>query len=106
MRNDLIIEKMIQIIEKIQRYTRNLDYESFSDNDLIIDACIFNLSQLGETANRVDEQYELSHPEISWREIYGLRNRIVHDYEGINLKLVWEIIEWDLPELLKTLETI
>lgn len=40
-----------------------------------------------------------SHNTIPWREVYGLRNRIVHDYEGVNLKLVWEIISDDLPEL-------
>lgn len=44
------------------------------------------------------------HRAIPWSELYGLRNRIVHDYEGVNLKLVWEIIENDLPELIRVLE--
>lgn len=48
---------------------------------------------------RIDEKFEEDHPQIPWRQLYGLRNRIVHDYEGVNLKLVWEIIETDLPDL-------
>ena len=106
MRNDLVVEKMIQTIEKIQRYCNGMDYHEFMANDMVIDACIFNVSQLGELANKIDEDFEHNNPQIPWRQIYGLRNRIVHDYEGVNLKLVWQIIEEDLPELLRNLEAL
>lgn len=58
---------MMEIIEKLQGYIGDSDYESFSGNDMLIDACVFNLSQLGEVANRIDEGYEKAHPEIPWR---------------------------------------
>jgi uncharacterized protein with HEPN domain len=106
MRNDLVVEKMIQTIEKILIYSDGLTYDTFVDNNLVIDACVFNLSQLGELANKVDEEFEQKHTDIPWRQVYGLRNRIVHDYEGVNLKLVWEIIETDLPELMEMLKKI
>ena len=106
MQNKLVVEKMIEIIEKLQSYIGDNDYASFSNNDMLIDACVFNLSQLGEVANRIDVEYEEAHQEIPWRQIYGLRNRIIHDYEGINLKLIWEIIKDDLPELLEKLITL
>ena len=106
MRNDLVIVKMIDIIEKTERYIGGYDYDMFIKNEMLVDACVFNLSQLGETANRIDEDFEEKHSEIPWRQIYGLRNRIIHDYEGINLKLIWEIINDDLPELLKQLEKL
>jgi uncharacterized protein with HEPN domain len=106
MRNDLVVEKMIQTIEKILIYSDGLTYDTFADNNLVIDACVFNLSQLGELANKVDEEFEQKHTDIPWRQVYGLRNRIVHDYEGVNLKLVWEIIETDLPELMEILKKI
>ena len=57
------------------------------------------ISQLGELAGKVDNEYRATHKDIPWSRIYGLRNRIVHDYEGINLVLVWEIISNDLQEL-------
>lgn len=99
MRNDLIVEKMIILIDKIQAYSKGMNYDTFSQNDMVVEACVFNISQLGEVANKIDEEFEESHPQIPWRELYGLRNRIVHDYEGVKLNLVWEIIKDDLPEL-------
>ena len=106
MRNDVIIEKMIDIIEKLQSYIGENDYKTFSENDMLVDASVFNLSQLREVANRIDSEFEAAHPEIPWRQIYGLRNRVIHDYEGINLNLIWEIITEDLPVLLVKLKKI
>ena len=99
MRNEQVVNKMIGIIEKLQGYVTGCDYDSFSNNDMMVEACVFNLGQLGETAKKIDEEFEEEHPEIPWRQIYGLRNRIIHDYEGINLNLIWEIIKEDLPDL-------
>ena len=106
MRNDIVIAKMIEIIEKLQNYVGDNDYNTFSENEMLIDACVFNLSQLGEAANKIDTEYEEAHPGIPWRQIYGLRNRIIHDYEGVNLNLIWEIIKEDLPELLDELKKL
>ena len=66
----------------------------------------FHLSQIGEISSKVDRAFEEEYPEIPWRQIYGLRNRIVHDYEGVNKQLVWEIISDDLPALRGELEDI
>lgn len=60
----------------------------------------------GELANRVEDTIADAHPEIPWRYICGLRNRIVHDYEGVNLVLIWQIIRDDLPELVEKLDRI
>ena len=106
MRNDQVITKMIGIIKKLQNYIQDCTYDQFSSNDMLVEACVFNLGQLGEMANKIDEEYEEDHPEIPWRQIYGLRNRIIHDYEGINLNLIWEIIKDDLPQLYKNLEKL
>lgn len=54
----------------------------------------------------MDPSFAQAHPQIPWREMYGLRNRIVHDYEGVNLQLVWEIISEDIPELRDELEKL
>ena len=99
MRNDIIVQKPIAHVEKILRYCEGLSYDQFSDDSKLAEACVFNLSQIGELANRVDEAFEQAHPQIPWRYIYGLRNRIVHDYEGVNFLLIWQIIREDLPEL-------
>ncbi len=106
MKNDVIIGKMLGYIEKILRYTQAMDYDTFIKQEVVLEACVFNLSQLGELAGRADDEYRAIHKEIPWSQIYGLRNRIVHDYEGVNFVLVWEIISNDLPELRETLRNI
>ena len=106
MRNNIIVEKLISYTDKILAYCSGYDYESFCADSKLVEACVFNLSQMGELANRVDEDFAKAHPDIPWRYIYGLRNRIVHDYEGVNLQLIWEIIEGDLPPLRDALNKI
>ena len=106
MKNETIVQKMIAYLDKIQLYVGNCDYDSFRINTQLVDACVFNLSQIGELAGKLDADYTQSYPSVPWRQMRGLRNRIVHDYEGVNLLLVWEIIDVDLPQLKRTLQSI
>lgn len=106
MRNEIILEKMTGYCKKILAYCAECDYDGFMSDTRLVEACVFNLSQMGELANRVDEAYSEKHPTLPWHALYGLRNRIVHDYEGVNLQLVWQIITEDLPELLVQLEVL
>jgi len=99
MRNEIIVQKLVGYIDKILEYCPGQDYDSFSADTKLVEACVFNLSQMGELINKLDTEFTSAHEEIPWRSIYGLRNRIVHDYEGVNLKLVWDVISEDLPTL-------
>lgn len=84
-------------------YCFGYTYDTFAADLKLVEACVFNLSQLGELCRMVDSHFAEAHPEIPWREMYGLRNRIVHDYDGVNLRLVWEILSEDIPALKDTL---
>lgn len=106
MRNEIVVQKMAGYVAKVLDYCRGYTYDSFAADIKLVEACVFNLSQLGELCRVVDDAFTKAHPEIPWREMYGLRNRIVHDYEGVNLMLVWEIISEDLPELQNTLKQL
>ena len=99
MKNKLIVEKILKYISKVLTYTKNTEYDEFINNSILVEACVFNLSQIGELANRIDKEFEESNPSIPWRVMYGLLNKIVHDYEGVNLVLIWDIVKEDLPEL-------
>ena len=74
-------------------------FGEFQSDSMRVEACVFNLSQIGELCHTMSSEFTSAHPEVPWNETYGLRNRIVHNYEGVNLRLVWEIISDDLPEL-------
>lgn len=106
MKNRIIVEKIIKYINKIHQYTKGVKKEEFESNSMMIEACVFNLGQIGELATKIDQDFETEHSDIPWRILYGLRNKIVHDYEGVNLDLIWEIINDDLDGLLKQLNDL
>ena len=106
MRNNIIIQKMLNYAEKIAAYCNRYDYESFCKDTMLVEACIFNLSQMGELSNKVDKSFKETNPTIEWHELYGLRNRIVHDYDGVQLTLIWEIVSENIPQLIEKLKNI
>ena len=73
--------------------------ETFMHSTLIQDAVRCNLQTIGQSVSRLSETLRKAHPEIDWRSIIGLRNVLVHDYLGINLERIWDIIERDVPHL-------
>lgn len=100
------LQKMLTLIQKIEHYCQDATYDDFSSDEILAEACVFNLAQLGELSRKISDEYVQLHPEIAWRELYGLRNRLIHDYQGVNLNLVWEIITEDLPQLEAQLEEL
>ena len=106
MKNKIIVEKILKCISKVLDYTKGIEYDTFINNSILVEACVFNLSQIGELANKIDKEFENSNSSIPWRVLYGLRNKIVHDYEGVNLVLIWDIVKEDLPKLNSQLEEL
>lgn len=101
----LLLEDMLQSAQKIKRYVTSLDFDSFMSDDKTMDAVVRNFEIIGEAANRVDPDFRDSNPEIEWKRIRGFRNRIVHEYFGIDYEIVWQIIEEYLDELIVWLDT-
>ena len=102
----LLLEDMLESALKIKRYTANLDYDLFLNDDKTIDAVVRNFEIIGEAANRIDPDFRSKNEVIDWKRIRGFRNRIVHDYFGIDYEIVWTIIENDLDNLIEQIETV
>ncbi len=100
----LLLEDMLESALKIKRYTLGLDYDSFVADDKTIDAVVRNFEIVGEAANRIDPDYRSMNPEIEWKRLRGFRNRIIHEYFGIDYEIVWSIIENDLDIMIEWLE--
>jgi uncharacterized protein with HEPN domain len=103
---NLLVEDIIDSGKKILEYTNNLSFEDFTSDGKTIDAVIRNFEIIGEAANRLPDDFKESHPEIDWHRIRGFRNRIVHDYFGIDFTIVWKIKNSFLPTLISKLETL
>lgn len=104
--NLLLLEDMLESSLKVKKYTNRLNYESFLDDEKTVDATVRNFEIIGEAANQIGSDFRLKNPEIEWKRIRGFRNRIVHDYFGIDYEIVWSIIEDDLDELINNIEEL
>lgn len=95
----LLIDDMLEASDRIRRYTQSLSFEEFMLDDKTKDATVRNFEIIGEAANRIDSCFKDINNQIDWKRLRGFRNRIVHDYFGIDYEIVWTIIENDLEEL-------
>lgn len=102
----LLIEDMVDSGQKILSYTNGLTFEQFITDNKTVDAVVRNFEIIGEAANRLPEEFKEQHPDIDWHRIRGFRNRIVHDYFGIDFEIVWNIKESYLPGLIAKLSKL
>jgi len=97
---------MIIACEKILRYTKDITYEDFKKDEMVIDAVVRNIEILGEASKNVSDKMKRKHPEVEWREIAKTRDKIIHFYFGVDLSIVWDIITVDIPFLKEKLLNI
>ena len=102
----LLISDMLESCNKILQYTDNMDFKAFCNDSKTLDAVIRNFEIIGEAANRLPEDFKDEHNNIDWHRIRGFRNRIVHDYIGIDFGIVWEIRNNYLRPLIDMLNTL
>ena len=98
--------KIIEYIEKAKKYTEGYSFEKFANEDKTIDATVFAISQIGELVKNISSETMIKYSNIEWNMIKGLRNRIVHDYEGINLKMIWYVLNNDILKLKEDIQNI
>jgi len=94
---------MIEFGEKILAYTKGVDQAKCVADGRTYDATLQNLELIGEAASHVPIHVRATHPEIEWRLIIGVRNRLAHGYLGIDDDIVWDISQTDIPALLPAL---
>ena len=95
----LYLDDMLEAIAKIERNTKVIDLEDFKDNPMAMDAVVLNFTLIGEAAKNVSSEVREKHPEIPWREMAGMRDKLAHEYFGTNYDVVWETVKERLPEL-------
>jgi len=97
---------ILDAISEIEEYTKGFDFEQFFRVSMARFASIKQLEIIGEAANHVSIEVLEKYPEIEWRRIIALRNILIHEYFGVDAKIVWDILQQDLPGLKKTVELI
>jgi uncharacterized protein with HEPN domain len=102
-RDEEYLSDIREAIERIVGYVTPVSYEGFPEDQKIQDAVIRNLQVIGEAAKKVSPVTKRRLREIPWREMSGIRDKVVHDYFGINYDIVWQVAARDLPAMLDKL---
>jgi len=97
----LLFEDILECTDRIEEYTRALDYSDFVKNSMVIDAVVRNIEIIGEASNRVPDDLQNKFDTIPWNQLRGIRNRIIHEYFGVDLNIIWHIVKNDIPPLKK-----
>jgi uncharacterized protein with HEPN domain len=105
-RDPAYLEHMLEAIARIRRYVGRKRRAGFLRDALLQDAVIRNIEIIGEAASRVSPEFAARHAKIPWRDIVGMRHRLIHGYLKVNLETVWKVVERDLPALAPKLRAL
>ena len=105
-KDEIILEKMIKYCEDSIKYINDMDFDSFSSDELVLTFSIFSLSQLGELVTTLSEETKSKNSDIPWAAIKSIRNRIVHNYDGVQQRVIWDTLVGDIPSLIEQLRNI
>ncbi len=103
---DLLLDDICEAIDRIEQYISGMSFDVFSKDRKSVDAVVRNLEIIGEASNRLPADFKNSHSQIQWHKVIGLRHRIVHEYFGVDLQIVWQILQKDLPSLREAISQI
>lgn len=104
--NHLLVLDMLESAYRVQSYTENIVYKEFINDQKTLDAVVRNFEVLGEASNRILPEFQFENPQIPWKRLRGYRNRLIHEYFGVDYQIVWDIIQEDLGALIEELEEV
>lgn len=100
------IQDITDAIKAINKFIADMTFENFAQDDKTVSAVTRKFEIIGEAANRIPKTVQEKYPEIPWSYMIGMRNKIIHDYDGVNLMIVFDSAKEDLKDLLPRLEKI
>ena len=95
----MFLQDIMDSINKIEKYTQDLDFRKFKANEMIIDAVIRNIEIIGEATSNIPGKIQQKYPLLPWTKMKSMRNKVIHEYFGIDVNITWKTIKKSLPQL-------
>jgi uncharacterized protein with HEPN domain len=95
----LRLQDILDRIDRIERYTEGLDLVAFGQDELTVDAVVYNFAVIGEAARHVPSEIVERYPQVPWADMRDMRNFIIHQYSEVSVRTLWETVVQDLPPL-------
>jgi uncharacterized protein with HEPN domain len=100
------IQDILEAIDKIEQYTKNMMVSEFKKNQLVVDAVIRNFEIIGEASAHIPHAVRSAYPDVPWKQMTAMRNILIHEYFGVNLGTVWQTVQTRLPALKQQLSIL
>jgi uncharacterized protein with HEPN domain len=104
--DSIYVEHILECIERILKYTDGISKDKFSKDEMIQDAVIRNIEIIGEASKKISQNFRKSNSHVPWKEIAGMRDKLIHDYLGVDIEVIWRTIKTDIPTLNTQLKEI
>ena len=101
-----LIRDINESIERIVSYTHGIEYEDFKKDHKTQDAVIRNIEIMGEAVKALSEKVKKDNSNIPWKSMAGTRDKLIHDYFGVNIDIVWNIVKEEIPKLLSKIKSV
>lgn len=105
-RDDTYLLNILNSARTISEYTKGKVRDEFSKDSLLQDAVLRRLEIIGEASNRISAETQARYPHLPWLAMKGTRNRVIHEYDSVEIEIIWDIVEMDIPSLIAELEKI
>jgi len=103
-KDKVALEKMKDYANELLSYVDGMDYDAFANDRKTINACAFIIGQMGELVTVISDEAQSEHTEIPWRNIKGMRNKVIHDYEKVDYLVLWKTITESIPQLIDVIK--
>ncbi len=102
----LYLQDIVEASERIDSYVKDVAYNEFKMDQMRIDAVIRNLQIIGEAVKKIPDSIRDVYPNIAWQEIAGMRNRVTHVYFNVDINIIWDVVQSELPSFQAQIQQI